>query len=835
MQHLSASLLAVILLTGHAVAAAPGEIFAKGEGVGLDRAIPANERGILCLALGSNGRLYGGTTGRAAHLFVYDQAKDSVRSVARLDGGVGFAHALIAMPDGSWIGGTQADPTGIAVTTDPKAIGHLYRFVVADNGPAKVNDLGAPVPGQGIYTLAYLPTSKAIVGNTWPDGHFFSYDPVAGRFKDYGAIAGYHTYEMPEHAQDLNRGTKEGIHYPRQVSRAIAVGPDGNAYTGGADGFLFRYNAATRKLEKLKQRLPAGAGREPWASLDACTTLGNTGRYSLGGTSDGYLVKIDWEAKDRGAMVPPQLLSLGKPLAQSTIQVLAPARINLFDSPSLDHRLDLGIGGNLDGMPRWFVVENQKDVFQPEVQVVAVRPGGIPHVDGQPSMVGYGAAVFDAGTGIIYAGERDRIARLVRFRLSPKAKPAEAAKPVAAQVAPSFEEAPALDCRLVFAPLGTTTDGSGYTAIEVGKDGRVYVGAARYGGYAWLLRFDPAAKPVFMDKVVNMRQLTGEHRQGINTQGKIHAKILVGADGKVWFASKQAHEIFDTRPEYGEDPDGFPGGHLCYFDPATGFSRSMGILKKQEGLMAGAIDDVRGTLYYRSEPKNHFLVYDIKTGDVRDRGQVGAFCRYMAMDKNGAVYTVGREPYLARYDPKTSYVEDLAIKVEGPGNYTPPYVLAIGPNGKLYGVAAGHPSLMEFDIDTYRPGPFAEVTMRNVAPAGPAGMPVLDIHAAIFGKDGKFYYPLNTSGPLTRGGKPEAHLRIMRFNPVSKETETVGIPRLVDFDEAKVQHVYTRKAKYALQYMQGAAVGEDGSLYLLAIYPQLSVACFPKLTAPSGK
>jgi hypothetical protein len=53
----------------------------------------------------------------------------------------------------------------------------------------------------------------------------------------------------------------------------------------------------------------------------------------------------------------------------------------------------------------------------------------------------------------------------------------------------------------------------------------------------------------------------------------------------------------------------------------------------------------------------------------------------------------------------------------------------------------------------------------------------------------------------------------------------------VGLDEEKVKHVYTRPAKYVLQYMQGAAIGADGSLYLMAIYPQLNVACFPKLTA----
>ena len=42
------------------------DVFAHGEGISLAQAIPANERGILCLAEDAKGRIYGGTTGRAA-------------------------------------------------------------------------------------------------------------------------------------------------------------------------------------------------------------------------------------------------------------------------------------------------------------------------------------------------------------------------------------------------------------------------------------------------------------------------------------------------------------------------------------------------------------------------------------------------------------------------------------------------------------------------------------------------------------------------------------------------------------------------------------------------
>ncbi len=801
------------------------DLFGRGTAVGLDRAIPANERGILCLAAGERGRLFGGTTGRAAHLFICDTDRGEVRSLARLPGGVGFAYQLLRLPDGSLIGGTQADPTGIALQTDPHTVGHLYRFTIGAAGPARVEDLGVPVPGQGIYTLAYSPSTQEVLGNTWPDGHFFAFDLRSRKCTDHGPLAGYRTYEAPPQAEDINRGSGQQVRYPRQVSRAIAVHASG-AYTGGADGYLQRYDFSTRKVEKLGVRLPAVRGREPWASLDAavlCPRGGNAASL-LGGTSDGYLFELRIyvsPTRQRGETNKRLVLRpWGKPLAQGTIQGLAAA------AATPDFQGVLGIGGSAEGMPRAFA-------WSPEGETAGVYPGGIPHVDGAPSMSGFGCLIAGPD-GDLWAGERDRIARLVHFPGRPKEVKKDPLPPQP-PLPPATEVAPRLPFHVVFAPPGTTTDGSGYTALEVGKDGRVYAGAARYGDYAWLLRFDPAARPLFMDKVVSLRQLTGENLQGINTQGKIHAKILVGADGRIWFASKQAHEIFETRPEYGEEGLGFPGGHLCYYDPKTGFSRSLGILKKQEGVVAGAIDDARGKLYYRSEPKNHFLVYDIATGEVRDRGNVGASCRYMALDRAGAVYTAGRGQTLCRYDPQTGYVEDLAIKVEGPGGYDPPYVLAVGPNGKLYGAGVGHPYLMEFDIDAIRPGPFPEVVLRNVAPAAPPGFPVQDIHAAVFGKDGRLYYPLNTTGPVEKGGKPVAHLRLMRFDPATKKIETVGIPEPKDFDEAKVQHAYARKDKFRLFYMQGAAVAPDGTLFLMGIYPQLHVAWFPKLTAPGGR
>src|SRR6185437_1869378 len=106
----------------------------------------------------------------------------------------------------------------------------------------------APIRARSV---AYIPNTKEIIGNTWPDGHLFVYSLQTRKFTDQGAIAGYRTFETPRHAEDINRGTDQKIRYPRQVSRAIIVHPERGAFTGGADGYLHRYDYATRKVEKL--------------------------------------------------------------------------------------------------------------------------------------------------------------------------------------------------------------------------------------------------------------------------------------------------------------------------------------------------------------------------------------------------------------------------------------------------------------------------------------------------------------------------------------------------------------------------------------------------------
>ncbi len=342
-------------------------------------------------------------------------------------------------------------------------------------------------------------------------------------------------------------------------------------------------------------------------------------------------------------------------------------------------------------------------------------------------------------------------------------------------------------------------NGSGYTAIEAGLDGNIYVGTAYYGPSAHLVRFNPKTKK--WDDIIDAHRITRETGTGLDSQSKFHAKILVDADGIVWAATKQGNENFVDRPEFGESSTGYPGGHLFSFDPKTNRVIDHGILRKQEGIMGGSIDRKRKRIYYWSDPKQHFLIYDIETGNLRDLGTTGGYPRYTAIDNYGRVFGTGRPGIIWMYDPLTDRLYDLAVKLEGPGKYVDPYAMVISKDGrKIFACAIGGDYVMEFDLASIRftdrrPDTDGSIVCRHPAPSGPEGVRGGDQHAGVLGKDGCFYYP-NVANRTPY---------LMKYDPEKKKTECIGIMQIKGQPDFKPL------------YAQGACVVNDGTIYMMFI------------------
>jgi hypothetical protein len=181
-----------------------------------------------------------------------------------------------------------------------------------------------------------------------------------------------------------------------RISRAFFFDADGNVYTAGGGGRLYRYSPVEKKLEGLGAYLPAVEGRQAWATLDAAT-VGPDGLI-YGGTFEGYLFTFDPRTQE--------LIDLGKPLRQQRIQGLVFIEGMLY-----------GIGGEDEGVPRAFK-------FDPETR--GFHLGGLLRADQEGSKYpdngimkaeqGYlyerfGAMVAD-GQGNIYLGTTGRLGNL---------------------------------------------------------------------------------------------------------------------------------------------------------------------------------------------------------------------------------------------------------------------------------------------------------------------------------------------------------------------------------------------------------------------------------------
>lgn len=347
--------------------------------------IPSGESETRALAVAPDGRIYGATSGERSHLFVLDPQHGYVEPLGTLPDAKVVHHSLDVSQQGDVYIGTSLGIDNNGRGYDQYGGGHLLKYVpgedtarkrIRTNTPCPVKDLGIPVPGQSIYTLVIDHVNGVVYGLTYPDGEFFSYAIESGVAKTHGRVA-----------KHIIPGEK--FETEKDIGRALAVDREGNVFTSGEGGRLYRFARKTQQLESLEIRVPAVPGREVYNRVDAWAFDTNGNLY--GGTSDGYLFSLD--------PVKLQIRNLGKPLNQYRIRGLVLGRNGKF----------YGIGGDDDEMARLFSYDPGGGVYELL---------GMIDVNRRPyySWQGY---VFDAMVigldGTVYMGQAERKSRLYLY------------------------------------------------------------------------------------------------------------------------------------------------------------------------------------------------------------------------------------------------------------------------------------------------------------------------------------------------------------------------------------------------------------------------------------
>jgi hypothetical protein len=257
-------------------------------------------------------------------------------------------------------------------------------------------------------------------------------------------------------------------------------------------------------------------------------------------------------------------------------------------------------------------------------------------------------------------------------------------------------------------PKHLTNQGSGYFSIIEGKDGRIYIGTAKYGENAYLVEYDPTTQQ--MRTVVDCQHEIGTSAIGFAAQSKIHTRNNVGASGKIYFGTKQGY----PDKAKGETFTDYPGGYPMVYDPETRKTRVYPIPIPHHGIISVTPDESRNVAYIstcsdeRPLESSHFLKLDLKSGEYRDFGETNHVFAFIVVDYLGRAYHPLRGGDILRYDPKSDQVERLKQTIDGSppsanshlaDEYSHPINWEISPNRRtLYAVAMSGNQLYSYDL-----------------------------------------------------------------------------------------------------------------------------------------
>jgi outer membrane protein assembly factor BamB len=369
--------------------------------------IPADNSPIAALLAHSNGKVYGATSGKQSHLFVYDYRTNKVYPLGEIPNTRGVHHALVEDADGLvYIGSGLNELELLTLSRDIpygrrtieeqlwKDIqnkyqgyegGHLYLYdptsdddVYMRGVPSQVKDLGVAVSGNSIYAMTINQSKDIIYGISYPDAIFFEYNLKTNTFKQYGVWMTMKSYPGPERSW-------------RGVPRSLVCMPDGKVYSSGDNGLLYCFDPSEGKIKSTNMRIPG----EYWETQNyngfpvVEQLIAECDSVIWGSTSDGFLFKAE-PACDR-------LVVLGKPRVERRVRAMTLGK---------DRRLYM-ICGEKDNVCRMF----SYDIVRDE----GFLDYGVLGVDRSPyyARIGYQFdAMCTAADGTIFIGESDRRAKL---------------------------------------------------------------------------------------------------------------------------------------------------------------------------------------------------------------------------------------------------------------------------------------------------------------------------------------------------------------------------------------------------------------------------------------
>jgi hypothetical protein len=364
-------------------------------------------------------------------------------------------------------------------------------------------------------------------------------------------------------------------------------------------------------------------------------------------------------------------------------------------------------------------------------------------------------------------------------------------------------------------------------SLSVGPDGRIYAAACAEsvpGGVVKPTRYNEQRDD--LDYLFSLDEKVDDPgTSGRATQCKIHYSFAPSMhDGVLYMATHLSGPPIDLpvySPWYSwhDQKRVFRGSALLAWDTRNDQVLWWDTMIPKEGCRCLLHDEDRGLLYAMSYPRDHFIIYDLKTRKHRDLGRISSINpQTLFLDKQHRVWTSSDYGRIVRYDPDTDKLETSPNLIAHDPNYQKGwhsvfYDVAPAPDREsVYAVTwAPAPRLMRIWLDEANKGN----AWPRVEDLGPANQPrdlsfPVDLYrdhcgGLTFGGDGKLYYV----GSRWYDAKyfPDAELR-------GAKVQTQGVvwrldPETLKREEVAQLHHPTGEA----HYVSRGAVDHNGDLF----------------------
>lgn len=213
---------------------------------------------------------------------------------------------------GTVVAGQRGVPSGFArgpagelyagTMPDRAASGHVLKVTVTAGGIA-AEDLGSPVPGEGVFAL--VSDGVALYGIAHPSGRFF-----VRRLRDGQVELRGETAPTPEQVAAYRSFALKPQDY---LSRRLIVDRMGRVFGSLPVNAVFRFDPATGRFDVLPQELPAVWDRRVLGRADSWAVASDGTLYG-GSAGDGLLFILDPES---GAVT-----NLGSPASAPRLKAL---------------------------------------------------------------------------------------------------------------------------------------------------------------------------------------------------------------------------------------------------------------------------------------------------------------------------------------------------------------------------------------------------------------------------------------------------------------------------------------------------------------------------------